>query len=198
MEVSGQRHVSAALYTGELTPSTHCTGGWVGLRAGLDTEAREETLLPLPGIEPRSSLVRHYTDWAKTKQSSYSYLLEYSQRVPNFCAVITILKNMKVFKAKFCNITQSLDFNVRSLIHYSDFTWRNVVVHFYSFYTDRFLNNGDELVLTCSEVLTLLTHKTRTAQVHGVGSACALCIISGITLVGCKIARPLREIYIGY
>jgi hypothetical protein len=29
----------------------------------------------------------------------------------------------------------------------------------------------------------LLTHKTRTAQVHGVGSACAVCIISGITLV---------------
>jgi hypothetical protein len=25
---------------GERTPSTHCTGGWVGLRAGLDTEVR--------------------------------------------------------------------------------------------------------------------------------------------------------------
>jgi hypothetical protein len=26
--------------TGERTPGTHCTGGWVGPRAGLDTEAR--------------------------------------------------------------------------------------------------------------------------------------------------------------
>jgi hypothetical protein len=28
--------------------------GWVGPRAGLDTEARGKILLPLPGIEPRS------------------------------------------------------------------------------------------------------------------------------------------------
>ena len=31
----GQRHAPAAPYPQE-TPSTHCTGGWVGLRAGLD------------------------------------------------------------------------------------------------------------------------------------------------------------------
>jgi hypothetical protein len=36
-------------------PGIHFTGGWVGLRAGLDTEARGKILLPLPGIEPRSS-----------------------------------------------------------------------------------------------------------------------------------------------
>jgi hypothetical protein len=35
-------------------PGTHCTGGWVGPRAGLDTEARGKFLSPLPGIEPRS------------------------------------------------------------------------------------------------------------------------------------------------
>jgi hypothetical protein len=33
---------------------THCTGGWVGPKAGLDTEARGKILSPLPGIEPRS------------------------------------------------------------------------------------------------------------------------------------------------
>jgi hypothetical protein len=33
--------------------ATHCTGGWVGLRAGLDTEVREKILSPLPGIESR-------------------------------------------------------------------------------------------------------------------------------------------------
>jgi hypothetical protein len=31
---------------GERTPGTHCTGGWVGLRAGLDTEARGKVLSP--------------------------------------------------------------------------------------------------------------------------------------------------------
>jgi hypothetical protein len=51
--VSGQRHAPAVLYPGERTPGTHCTGGWVGPRAGLDTKVREKNLLPLPGIEPR-------------------------------------------------------------------------------------------------------------------------------------------------
>jgi hypothetical protein len=39
---------------GERIPGTHCTGGWVGLRAGLDTEAGGKILSPLPGIEPQS------------------------------------------------------------------------------------------------------------------------------------------------
>jgi hypothetical protein len=43
MEVSGQRHAPATLYPRERTPGTHWIGGWVGPRAGIDTEAREET-----------------------------------------------------------------------------------------------------------------------------------------------------------
>jgi hypothetical protein len=39
---------------GEKTSDTHWTGGWVGVRSGLDTEATENILLPLPGIESRS------------------------------------------------------------------------------------------------------------------------------------------------
>jgi hypothetical protein len=39
MGVSGQRHAPAALYPRKSTPGTHCTVGWVGHRAGLDTEA---------------------------------------------------------------------------------------------------------------------------------------------------------------
>jgi len=35
MGVSGQQHAPAALYPRE-RPGTHCTGGWVGPRAGLD------------------------------------------------------------------------------------------------------------------------------------------------------------------
>jgi hypothetical protein len=41
MVVSGQRHAPAP---GERTPGTHCTGGWVGPRAGLDIEVRGKSL----------------------------------------------------------------------------------------------------------------------------------------------------------
>jgi hypothetical protein len=54
MGVSGQRHAPAALYPRGKDPGTHCTRGWVGPRAGLDTEAKGKTLSPLPGFESRS------------------------------------------------------------------------------------------------------------------------------------------------
>jgi hypothetical protein len=38
-----------------LRPGTHWIGGWMGPRTGLGTEFRGKILLPLPGIEPRSS-----------------------------------------------------------------------------------------------------------------------------------------------
>jgi hypothetical protein len=47
MGVSGQHHAPAALY-----PRTHCTGGWVGPRASLDTEARGKILCPCRGSNP--------------------------------------------------------------------------------------------------------------------------------------------------
>jgi hypothetical protein len=67
MGVSGQCHAPAAIYLWGKTPGTHWTGGWVGPRAGLDTEVRGKILLPLLGIEPRSPShpvlqVRHYSD----------------------------------------------------------------------------------------------------------------------------------------
>jgi hypothetical protein len=49
----------------EKTLGTHCTGGWVDLRAGLDTEARGKSFASAgdrtPVVQP---VVRHYTDWA--------------------------------------------------------------------------------------------------------------------------------------
>jgi hypothetical protein len=48
MGVSGQRHAWRK------DPCTHCTGGWVGPRAGVDRGAVGKILSPLPGIEPRS------------------------------------------------------------------------------------------------------------------------------------------------
>jgi hypothetical protein len=64
--VSGERHAPAALCHGERTPGTYCTGGWVGLRAGLDTEVRGKILFLYRGSNPDRpvvlSVVRHYTD----------------------------------------------------------------------------------------------------------------------------------------
>jgi hypothetical protein len=55
MRVSGQRHASGRVLAPRRARGTHCTGGWVGLRAGLGTEVTGKIPLPLPGIEPRSS-----------------------------------------------------------------------------------------------------------------------------------------------
>jgi hypothetical protein len=50
------------------TPGTHCTGGWVGPRASLDTEVREKVLCPCRGLNLDRPVVqpiaRHCTDWA--------------------------------------------------------------------------------------------------------------------------------------
>jgi hypothetical protein len=51
MGVSGQRQAPAALYRRGKDPGAHWIGGWVGPRAGLDTEARGKVLFSPPGIE---------------------------------------------------------------------------------------------------------------------------------------------------
>jgi hypothetical protein len=49
----------------ERTPGTHCTRGWMGSRAGLDTEVRGKILCPRRGSNPDRPVVqplfRHYT-----------------------------------------------------------------------------------------------------------------------------------------
>jgi hypothetical protein len=48
---------------GERTPGTHCTGGWVGPRAGLDAEARGKLSASVGDRTPVvQSVVRQYTD----------------------------------------------------------------------------------------------------------------------------------------
>jgi hypothetical protein len=56
MEVTGQRHAPAAIYPGKGPPGTYWIGGCVGLRAGLDTEARGEILFHGRGSNPGSPL----------------------------------------------------------------------------------------------------------------------------------------------
>ena len=60
MEVGGQRHAPVALPPGE-RHGTHCTGGWVGPRVGLDGYGQSH---PLPGFDPRTvqPVASRYTD----------------------------------------------------------------------------------------------------------------------------------------
>jgi hypothetical protein len=55
MGVSGQRQPLPRFSPGERTPGTHCTGGWVGPRAGLNTEAVGKILFASAG--DRTSIV---------------------------------------------------------------------------------------------------------------------------------------------
>jgi hypothetical protein len=62
MRVSRQRHAPAALLLRE-RPGTHCIGGWVGPRTGLDGCGKSR---PSPGFDPRAvqPVASRYTDCA--------------------------------------------------------------------------------------------------------------------------------------
>jgi hypothetical protein len=68
MGVNGQGHARPSFSPGERTPGTHCTRGWVGLRAGLDAEARGKILCPRRGSDLDRPVVqpvaRHYSHFA--------------------------------------------------------------------------------------------------------------------------------------
>jgi hypothetical protein len=53
MGMSGQCLASDALYPRERTPITHWIGGWVDIRADLDSGAREKNPLSVQVIEPQ-------------------------------------------------------------------------------------------------------------------------------------------------
>jgi hypothetical protein len=60
MGVSDQHHAPAALLPPGKgpPPGTHWTGGWVGPRAGLDTEDRGKILCPRRGSNPDRPVVQ--------------------------------------------------------------------------------------------------------------------------------------------
>jgi hypothetical protein len=62
MRVSGELHALAALSPGK-RPGTHCIGGWVCPRAGLDGCGKSR---PPPGFDPRTvqPVASRYTDYA--------------------------------------------------------------------------------------------------------------------------------------
>jgi hypothetical protein len=53
MEMVCQLHAPAALALGEI-PITHCTGGWVGPRAGLGRCGEEKNIFPATDVELRT------------------------------------------------------------------------------------------------------------------------------------------------
>jgi len=68
-EVGGQRHAPAALRPGK-SSGTHCIGGWVGPRAGLDGCGKSH---PIPGSDPRTiqPVASRYTDCAIPAPNQY-------------------------------------------------------------------------------------------------------------------------------
>jgi hypothetical protein len=80
----GQRYAPAELSPGERTPGIHWTGGWMGPRADLDTEAKKKSLAPAgwsnldrPGFQ---SVTSQYTDWATTASGSSIVLVQNTAR----------------------------------------------------------------------------------------------------------------------
>jgi hypothetical protein len=81
-----------ALPPGKRALGTHWTGGWVGPRAGLDTQFRGKILLPLPGIEPRSTghPVRNQTlHWLSYPGSTAIYNTAYNYGIKYQCVTCT-------------------------------------------------------------------------------------------------------------
>ena len=76
--VSGQRHAPAAFYPRE-RPGTHCTGGWVGSRAGLEAENLAPTGIRSPVRPTRSQSL---------------YRLSYTAHKFNFYLLLNLLTNL--------------------------------------------------------------------------------------------------------
>jgi len=80
MGVGGQRHAPAALTPGK-SPGTHCTGGRVGRRAGLEGCGR---ISPPPGFDPRAvqPVGSHYTDRAIQALPAWTFGQKKKSRAP--------------------------------------------------------------------------------------------------------------------
>jgi hypothetical protein len=97
------------------TPCTHCTRGWVGLRAGLDTEFRGKILclwrrsnLDSPVVQ---SVARHYTDWATRLTHIVTIQLKTGKHVP----VSTSLPYSKrTFGFLLCHLVMNMTYETSS------------------------------------------------------------------------------------
>jgi hypothetical protein len=71
----------------ERTPGTHCTGSWVGPRAGLDAEARGKILCPCRGSNPdrpaRSQMLYYLSYRGSQLMNNELEMLRRKQSWPN-------------------------------------------------------------------------------------------------------------------
>jgi hypothetical protein len=77
MEVSGQLHNPDRFTPTESAPGTHCIGGWVRPRAGLDAVEKRKNSQPLPGLEPpiiQPVAQRYTTELSGLPMETYSDL----------------------------------------------------------------------------------------------------------------------------
>jgi hypothetical protein len=89
--MSGLCHAPTALFPRQKTPGTHCTGGWVGLRAGLDTEGIGKILCLCWDQTPVvQSVVRDYTDWANPAPVMIQYYVCVVTHVVAHCFSIQV------------------------------------------------------------------------------------------------------------
>jgi hypothetical protein len=58
MEVNCQFHALAALISGEISPGTHCTGGWVGPKTNLDAMEKRKIFGPCRESNSNSSAIQ--------------------------------------------------------------------------------------------------------------------------------------------
>jgi hypothetical protein len=112
--MSIQNHSPAALYPGEWTSGTHWTGGWVGPRASLDTEARGKIRLPLPRIELLSP-------GRPVHSQTLSCLTRVSQRPERpgplpLSRQLTIIKQDTLNKIRHQNVRRNLNYITNALL----------------------------------------------------------------------------------
>ena len=94
MGVGGQSNAPAALPPGR-RPGTHCIGGWVGPRAGLDGCGKS---LPPLGLDPRTvqPVASRYTDWATrpTLRPNSDHMYNQQCTDMSFCVVYSNCRSL--------------------------------------------------------------------------------------------------------
>jgi hypothetical protein len=93
-------------------PPIHWIGGWVGLRAGLDTRLEEKSFASAGDKTPIVQyVVSHYTDWSTTAPKlSPQYLLKYCMRALNRLVYFVLIVWLKQLLFNLCS------FNLNHLI----------------------------------------------------------------------------------
>jgi hypothetical protein len=120
---------SHALPLGKGPPGTHWIGGWVGPRAGLDTEAGRKVLCPCRGSNP-SCLVRSQTLYWMSYSSSYlsTFSMYIYQHVIRWTVKFDSLTMIQIVLSHYCYTSQ------KCLLAF----WFKVKIHQHIVYSGRY------------------------------------------------------------